>query len=117
MSINLGRRRFVMQSLAVAAAGEMSSSGAIKDAAASVRLPAWRRSLDVGAWITIPGTAMTGCDLSAQIEAGLCGPRGENIGFGNPRKGIMDFSGGTLKRDGSEMLVFGGGGAGAWARL
>lgn len=29
--------------------------------------------------------------------------------------GIMSYSGGTIKKDGSEMLCFGGGGANAWA--
>jgi hypothetical protein len=57
----------------------------------------------------------TSTDLSAQIAAGLTNASFENIGFGDPRRGIMAYSGGTLRTSGSEMLVFGGGGAGAWA--
>lgn len=78
--------------------------------------PAWLNGVAVNEWCAIPGTALSaGTDLSAQIAAGLTDTSLKSIGFGHPRRGIMDFSGGTLKSSGSEMLIFGGGGAGAWA--
>jgi hypothetical protein len=67
-------------------------------------------------WYPIPDTELSSsADLSAQIAAGLTNASLKSIGFGDPRRGIMDFSGGTLKSNGSQILIFGGGGAGAWA--
>jgi hypothetical protein len=78
--------------------------------------PAWLNGVPLNQWCAIPGTELiASTDLSAQIAAGLTNATFENIGFGNPRRGIMDYSGGTLKSNGSQMLIFGGGGAGAWA--
>ncbi len=81
-----------------------------------VVIPAWMQGLPLNQWYAIPGTELSAStDLAAQIAAGLTNAALQPIGFGKPRQGIFDFSGGTLKSNGSEMLVFGGGGAGAWA--
>ena len=78
--------------------------------------PAWLRGVPLNQWHSVPGTELSAStDLPAQIAAGLTNAAFRNIGFGDPRRGIFDFSGGALKSDGSEMLAFGGGGAGAWA--
>jgi hypothetical protein len=73
------------------------------------------QGVPVNQWTAIPGTALSGMDCSAQLAAGLTNPRFQDIGYGDPRRGILAYSGGALKTDGSEMLIFGGGGAGAWA--
>jgi len=78
--------------------------------------PAWLEGAAANQWVAIPGTALSAStDLSAQIAAGLTNAGFQDIGYGDPRRGIMAFSGGALKTSGSEMLIFGGGGAGAWA--
>jgi hypothetical protein len=66
-------------------------------------------------WIAIPGTEMSKAPLTAQIAARLTDSSGRNLGYGDPRRGILAYSGGALKKSGSEMLVFGGGAGGAWA--
>jgi hypothetical protein len=85
------------------------------DAASEVRLPAWLTGTPLLQWIQIPGTAMQSItsspDYSKIVGAGLAPADGS---YGNPQSGIYAYSGGTLK-GGSTMLVFGGGGAGAWA--
>jgi hypothetical protein len=78
--------------------------------------PAWIKGLALNQWFAIPGTELSAStDLAAQIAAGLTDASLKNIGFGDPRRGIMDYSGGSFRANGSEMLLFGGGGAGAWA--
>jgi hypothetical protein len=69
----------------------------------------------VNQWAAIADTAMATMDCAPQVEAGLTNAQCHDIGFGDPRSGIFAFSGGALKTSGSEMLVFGGGGAGGWA--
>ena len=69
----------------------------------------------VNEWSAIAGTAIATMDCAPQVAAGLTDAQFRDIGFGDPRSGILAFSGGALKTAGSEMLVFGGGGAGAWA--
>jgi hypothetical protein len=81
----------------------------------SIGEPAWLQSKRVNEWIAIPGTELTESSLAAQAAAGLTDSYGRNVGYGNPRKGILAYSGGTLKKSGSEMLIFGGGSGGAWA--
>ena len=78
-------------------------------------MPRWMQGVPVNQWTPIPGTAVSGMDCSAQLAAGLTNSRFQDIGYGDPRRGILAYSGGALKTDGSEMLIFGGGGAGAWA--
>jgi hypothetical protein len=73
------------------------------------------QGVPVNQWTAISGTAVSGMDCTAQLAAGLTNPRFQDIGYGDPRRGILAYSGGALKADGSEMLIFGGGGAGAWA--
>ena len=74
------------------------------------------KDLSVNQWFAIPGTELiASTDLSAQVAAGLTNASFQNTGLGDPRRGIMDFSGGSFRGNGSEMLLFGGGGAGAWA--
>lgn len=78
--------------------------------------PAWVEKLPLMQWHSIPNTSLINhCPLQPLIRAGLSDSAGNSIGFGHPRRGIFDFSGGSLKKEGSIMLVFGGGGAGAWA--
>ena len=76
--------------------------------------PRWMQGLQVNEWTAIKGTALGSIDCAPQAAAGLTDAQCHDIGFGDPRSGILAFSGGALKTDGSEMLVFGGGGAGAW---
>ncbi len=78
-------------------------------------LPAWVGGKPVNEWIPIPGTELKNSDLSAQLAAGLTNAAGQNIGYGYPGGGILGYSGGALKPSTSELLIVGGGGAGAWA--
>jgi hypothetical protein len=78
-------------------------------------LPAWLKGKPTHQWIAIPQTKLSESDIAPQIAAGLASASASNIGYGNARKGIMDFSGAALKRAGSDLFLFGGGGAGAWA--
>ena len=78
--------------------------------------PAWLRGVPLNQWHAVPGTELSAStDLAAQIAAGLTNAKFQNIGYGDPRRGIMDYSGGAFRNNGSEILLFGGGGAGAWA--
>jgi hypothetical protein len=77
--------------------------------------PAWMQGKPINQWIAIPGTEMANAPLTAQIAARLTDSSGRNLGYGDPRRGIFRYSGGALKKSGSEMLVFGGGAGGAWA--
>ena len=82
---------------------------------AAPRLPKWLAGVPALQWTQIPKTAMTTIssspDYSKITSAGLAPVDGS---YGNPQKGIYAYSGGTIK-GGDTMLVFGGGGAGAWA--
>lgn len=78
-------------------------------------VPRWMQRIVVNQWAAIADTAMATMDCAPQVEAGLTNAQCHDIGFGDPRSGIFAFSGGALKTSGSEMLVFGGGGAGGWA--
>jgi hypothetical protein len=98
--------------------------------------PTWLVGQPINTWIPVNDVSTNGSklitmtDLSAQVAAGLCdssfnlvnlatldgathSPAGHPTG--NPRQRIFAYSGGALKVDGSEMLIFGGGGAGAYA--
>jgi len=83
--------------------------------AAAPRLPTWLAGVPALQWTQIPNTAMTTIssspDYSKITRAGLAPVDGS---YGNPQNGIYAYSGGTIK-GGNTMLVFGGGGAGAWA--
>lgn len=71
--------------------------------------------VSVNQWTAIAGTALSVMDCAAQLAAGLTDSRCYDIGYGDPRRGILAYSGAALKTAGSEILIFGGGGAGAWA--
>jgi hypothetical protein len=75
----------------------------------------WLQSRPVNQWIAIAGTELSASTCTAQASAGLTDGQCRNTGYGDPRRGILSYSGGALKKSGSEMLVFGGGGAGGWA--
>lgn len=77
--------------------------------AQSGNLPAWLANAAVGQWVTVPNSTLVGSDISVQIAAGFV----DNT-HGRRDHGIMDFSGGSLKPSTSELLIHGGGGAGAW---
>jgi len=91
------------------------SETAATASAAAPRLPTWLAGVPVLQWTRIPNTAMTTIrsspDYSKITSAGLAPVDGS---YGNPQNGIYAYSGGTIK-GGNTMLVFGGGGAGAWA--
>src|SRR5258706_9258352 len=82
---------------------------------ATPRLPTWLADVPTLQWIQIPNTAMktisASPDYSKITSAGLVP---DDSSYGNPQNGIYAYSGGTIK-GGNTMLVFGGGGAGAWA--
>ena len=90
------------------------SETAATASAAAPRLPTWLAGVPVLQWTRIPNTAMTTIrsspDYSKITSAGLAPVDGS---YGNPQNGIYAYSGGTIK-GGNTMLVFGGGGAGAW---
>ncbi len=91
------------------------SETAAPASAAVPRLPTWLAGVPVLQWTQIPRTAMTTIgsspDYSKITSAGLAPVDGS---YGNPQSGIYAYSGGTIK-GGNTMLIFGGGGAGAWA--
>jgi len=66
-------------------------------------------------WYQIPNTKIS-ADLSKApyIARGLLRGNGGEMGFGS-LKNITHFSGAALRKNGSWLLVTGGGGAGAWA--
>src|SRR6185369_4312741 len=115
-SLSVARRKFMRGLGVLAAAGSSATlSRAALAADPKTLRPRWMQGVPVNQWTAIPGTALSGMDCSAQLAAGLTNPRFQDIGYGDPRRGILAYSGGALKTDGSEMLIFGGGGAGAWA--
>jgi len=77
--------------------------------------PLWLQSKPINQWIAITGTELTASTCAAQAAAGLTDGLCHDIGYGDPRRGIFAYSGGALKKSGSEMLIFGGGGGRAWA--
>jgi hypothetical protein len=77
--------------------------------------PLWLQSKPINQWIAITGTGLTASTCAAEAAAGLTDGLCRDIGYGDPRRGIMAYSGGALKKSGSEMLIFGGGGGKAWA--
>jgi len=77
--------------------------------------PLWLQSKPINQWIAITGTELTASTCAAQAAAGLTDGLCRDIGYGDPRRGIFAYSGGALKKSGSEMLIFGGGGGRAWA--
>jgi hypothetical protein len=77
--------------------------------------PLWLQGVPINRWTAIAGTAVATMDCAPQLAAGLTDSRFQDIGYGDPRRGILAYSGAALKTSGSEMLIFGGGGAGAWA--
>jgi len=122
--LSVARRKFMRGFGVVAAAGASAVlSRGVLAAVADQRTPAqrgstiprWMQGVPVNQWTAIPGSALSGMDCTAQLAAGLTNSRFQDIGYGDPRRGIVAYSGGALKTDGSEMLIFGGGGAGAWA--
>jgi hypothetical protein len=76
--------------------------------------PAWLQGKAVNEWIAIPGTKQLEGDLSALVTAGLTNRRYDDIGYGRPDLGPFAFSGGALKKNGSVLLISGGGGL-SWA--
>ncbi|MEP6997739.1 MAG: hypothetical protein ABI900_08825, partial [Betaproteobacteria bacterium] len=78
-------------------------------------MPQWLQSVAVNQWTAISGTAVSAADCTPQFAAGLTDSQCRDTGYGDPRRGIFAYSGAALKAAGSEILVFGGGGAGAWA--
>ncbi len=66
-------------------------------------------------WYQIPNTKIaTNLAKEPYVTRGLLGAGGGEIGLGSPAK-MTHFSGGALRKNGSWLLVTGGGGAGAWA--
>lgn len=99
--------RFLLLGCAVALGGFGSPAAAE---------PAWLSGKPLFEWIAIAGTEHANMiDFSEQVKAGLTNSAGQNIGYGSPKSGIFAYSGGTLRKEGSEVLIHGGGGAGAWA--
>ena len=74
-------------------------------------LPAWLQGKAIGEWVSIPNTALADMDFSVINAAGL---NPGNWQYGSPQKGIFAYSGGCVK-GGNSLLLFGGGGANAWA--
>lgn len=108
---------FEMANLVVASAyiGPMRGASTGGSQGPTTAIPLWLQSKPVNQWIAIPGTDLIASTCAAQAAAGLSDGLCRNIGYGDPRRGIMAYSGGTLKKSGSEMLIFGGGGGRAWA--
>ena len=78
--------------------------------------PLWLQGKPINQWVSIPNTSMGKMDFSAQIAAGLTNSARADIGYGSPVYGMVwGDSGGCLKKAGSILLLYGGGGAGAWA--
>jgi len=102
---------FAMAALVVA----KSYIGPMREDIVAATTPLWLQSKPRNEWIAIAGTEVARMDCSPQAASGLTNAQFANIGYGDPRRGICTYSGGTLKKSGSEMLIFGGGGAGAWA--
>jgi hypothetical protein len=74
-------------------------------------VPAWLIGQPARQWIQIPNTGMNSLDLTQITALGL---NPGDWSFGEPHKGRFAYSGGCV-RLGSRILLFGGGGAGAWA--
>ena len=113
------RRAFVRR---LGAAGALAVTGGARPVRSSDLLqerpsvqPAWLKSAAARHWIPIAGTEMSASGCAAQLAAKLTDAQCRDIGYGHPHRGIFAYSGGALKRAGSEMLLFGGGGANAWA--
>lgn len=114
--LSVARRKFVRGLGVLAGAGASATLSRAALAADTKTLrPGWMQGVPVKQWTAIAGTALSSMDCAAQLAAGLTNSRFQDIGYGDPRRGIVAYSGGALKADGSEMLIFGGGGAGAWA--
>jgi hypothetical protein len=87
---------------------------AAKSTGGGTGLPAWLAGVPILHWTRIPRTSMRNISSSPDYDkltnAGLA-PWSK---WGDPAYGIFAYSGGTIK-GGDTILVFGGGGAGAWA--
>lgn len=88
---------------------DVSATASVVVQAQSGSTPAWLANAAVGQWVTVPNSILVGSDISVQIAAGFV----DNT-HGRRDHGIMDYSGGSLKPLTSELLIHGGGGAGAW---
>jgi hypothetical protein len=115
-----GRRRQLVG--LIGSAGAAALAGSPRAALSATLLaerpsiqPAWLKAAPANRWLPIAGSELTSSGCAAQLAAALTDAQCRDIGFGHPHRGIVAFSGGALKRAGSEMLLFGGGGAGAWA--
>jgi len=111
----LGLVRDLRMLRAAPAAAIVGCGSQSADGASEIRLPAWLTGTALLQWVQVPGTAMqtikSAPDYSKIASAGLDPGDGS---YGSPQSGIYAYSGGTIK-GGTTMLVFGGGGAGAWA--
>jgi hypothetical protein len=106
---------FEMANLVVASAYIGPMRGVSTGPGPATGTPLWLQSKPINQWIAITATELTASTCAAQAAAGLTDGLCRNIGYGDPLRGIMAYSGGTLKKSGSEMLIFGGGGGKAWA--
>jgi hypothetical protein len=94
----------------LAGCGEQSTA----EGAAAPKLPAWLAGAPALQWIRIANTAMTTINSSPDYHKLTNAGLAPWTNWGDPQKGIYAYSGGTLK-GGNTMVVFGGGGANAWA--
>jgi hypothetical protein len=74
--------------------------------------PSWLSGAAVNSWVPLPGTDLNSMDVSVLTAAGLNPGANE---WGNPKTGILAYSGGTIRRSDSTFMIFGGGGSNAWA--
>ena len=88
--------------------------GPMKRGTRTTGAPAWLAGAAVNQWVQVPNSVLHRADRSALIAAGLVDANGNPTSYGNPDQ-ITAFSGGALKAATSELMIFGGGGAGAWA--
>jgi hypothetical protein len=79
--------------------------------------PAWLAGKPLNAWIPVGAqSAMNQMDFAPLVAAGLTTNAGGDLGFGSPAsKTALLYMGGALRKADSDLLLFGGGGARAWA--
>jgi hypothetical protein len=100
----------------------IQTSAIAKTHAAATGLPAWLNGVPPLQWKAVPGSLMKDMDYTPQVNAGLAGNAqgapGAGFNFyGNPISGPFAYGSMMVRGSDSMALIFGGGGAGAWAGI
>ena len=104
-----------INTLIIEAQAHATNMQAYKDSIATPTtplVPAWLVNKAINQWLSLPNTQTGQIDMTVITAAGL---NPGDWSWGRPDIGILAYSGGTLKKLNSTLILFGGGGSRAWA--